>query len=271
MLDFSSSGRYLCTVGLDPDHTLVVWKWQEALKVSKIPTGPNRVFTAQFRPDSDSHFVSVGQKHLTFWTVAGSALLPKRPHIPQNMNHKKQTMLSVAFGIVSFSTWHSKETAMFTHAQRSVLIRSELFFLTQVANIGATFGDTIIFTKLVERSMENSRVPSILLVSFYRITRHSKLAVGGFLTHVLDFFFHFLKNYPVKSEIIKDFKYMKFLLESHLHKLLCLVFVENNYGSRKCPNFEPLIVSSKIFFFSKSTVPKKKYDQSKMFNRTKQC
>ena len=41
----------------------------------------------------------------------------------------------------------------FTHAERSVLIRSPLFFLSKVANIGATFGGTIVFTKLGKRLM----------------------------------------------------------------------------------------------------------------------
>ena len=62
-------------------------------------------------------------------------------------------------------------------------------------------------------------VPDILLVSFYRITRRSKLAVRRFLTH----FFHFLKDYPIKSDFIKDYKQKKMLLEPHLHKLRRLV------------------------------------------------
>ena len=69
--------------------------------MASVPTGSTRVFSAQFRPDSDSHFVSVGERHLSFWTVAGSVLVAKRPHIPKNLNCKKQTMLSIAFGSVS--------------------------------------------------------------------------------------------------------------------------------------------------------------------------
>ena len=49
--------------------------------------------------------------------------------------------------------------SLFTQAKRSVLIRSPLFFLTQVANIGATFGGTMVFTKLVIKPMERLSTP----------------------------------------------------------------------------------------------------------------
>ena len=55
----------------------------------------------EFRPDSDTQFVSVGVKHLKVWTLAGSALLYKKGVIGSMEAAKMQTMLSVAFGAVS--------------------------------------------------------------------------------------------------------------------------------------------------------------------------
>lgn len=55
----------------------------------------------EFRPDSDTQFVSVGVKHMKFWTLAGSALLYKKGVIGSVEAAKMQTMLSVAFGAVS--------------------------------------------------------------------------------------------------------------------------------------------------------------------------
>lgn len=55
----------------------------------------------EFRPDSDTQFVSVGVKHMKFWTLAGSALLYKKGVIGSMEDAKMQTMLSVAFGAVS--------------------------------------------------------------------------------------------------------------------------------------------------------------------------
>lgn len=60
-----------------------------------------RIFVVEFRPDSDTQFVSVGVKHMKFWTLAGSALLYKKGVIGSLDDSKMQTMLSVAFGAVS--------------------------------------------------------------------------------------------------------------------------------------------------------------------------
>lgn len=60
-----------------------------------------RIFVAEFRPDSDTHFVSVGIKHVRFWTLAGRALLSKKGVLSSIEDARMQTMLSVAFGAVS--------------------------------------------------------------------------------------------------------------------------------------------------------------------------
>ena len=84
---------------------------------TKVASGPGhsqRIFLAEFRPDSDSQFVSVGVKHIKFWTVAGGQLLAKKgilAAVPECPNMPKmQTMLSVAFGAVSTSP---RELAIF--------------------------------------------------------------------------------------------------------------------------------------------------------------
>lgn len=63
-----------------------------------------RIFVAEFRPDSDTQFVSVGVKHVRFWTLAGRALLSKKGLLSSIEDARMQTMLSVAFGAVSTST-----------------------------------------------------------------------------------------------------------------------------------------------------------------------
>lgn len=63
-----------------------------------------RIFRALFRPNSDTHFVSVGVKHLKFWSVAGNTLVDKKAiiksKIDEGRSSKMQTMLSIAFGTV---------------------------------------------------------------------------------------------------------------------------------------------------------------------------
>lgn len=68
-----------------------------------------RIFVVEFRPDSDTQFVSVGVKHMKFWTLAGSALLYKKGVIGSMEAARMQTMLSVAFGAVSYSRCFLKE------------------------------------------------------------------------------------------------------------------------------------------------------------------
>ncbi|KAI0227896.1 Echinoderm microtubule-associated protein-like 6 [Lamellibrachia satsuma] len=101
-VNFSCGGKLLVTVGLDADHSLAVWRWQDGTKVASGPGHSERIFQAEFRPDSDSSFVTVGVKHVKFWTVAGGQLLSKKgiiAAVPECPNMPKmQTMLSVAFG-----------------------------------------------------------------------------------------------------------------------------------------------------------------------------
>ena len=72
------------------------------LKVAQAIGSQNRVFVGKFRPDSDSHFVTVGVKHVKFWTIAGTQLLWQRGKIPKHLQTQMQTMLSVAFAPVRY-------------------------------------------------------------------------------------------------------------------------------------------------------------------------
>uniref|UniRef100_A0A3Q4GGM9 EMAP like 5 n=1 Tax=Neolamprologus brichardi TaxID=32507 RepID=A0A3Q4GGM9_NEOBR len=97
-VSFSATGKLLLSVGLDPEHTVTIWKWQEGAKVASRIGHTQRIFVAEFRPDSDTHFVSVGIKHVRFWTLAGRALLSKKGVLSTLEDARMQTMLSVAFG-----------------------------------------------------------------------------------------------------------------------------------------------------------------------------
>lgn len=59
-----------------------------------------RIFVVEFRPDSDTQFVSVGIKHIKFWTLVGGSLLYKKGVVSAVEDSRMQTMLSVAFGAV---------------------------------------------------------------------------------------------------------------------------------------------------------------------------
>ena len=71
------------------------------IKMADSGCGSRRIFLAQFRPDSDVQFVSVGVGHVKFWTLAGSQVIGKDPIFPKSVSAKMQTMLSIAFAPVS--------------------------------------------------------------------------------------------------------------------------------------------------------------------------
>ncbi|XP_072293600.1 echinoderm microtubule-associated protein-like 6 isoform X2 [Eucyclogobius newberryi] len=97
-VNFSATGKLLLSVGVEPDHTITVWRWQEGSRVCCRAGHPDRIFVVEFRPDSDTQFVSVGIKHVKFWTLAGGALMYKKGVVGTVEDGRLQTMLSVAFG-----------------------------------------------------------------------------------------------------------------------------------------------------------------------------
>ncbi|XP_010771608.1 echinoderm microtubule-associated protein-like 6 [Notothenia coriiceps] len=99
-VNFSATGKLLLSVGVEPEHTITVWRWQEGSKVCSKAGHPDRIFVVEFRPDSDSQFVSVGIKHVKFWTLAGGALMYRKGVVGTVEDARMQTMLSVAFGAV---------------------------------------------------------------------------------------------------------------------------------------------------------------------------
>ncbi|KFO18258.1 Echinoderm microtubule-associated protein-like 5 [Fukomys damarensis] len=97
-VSFSATGKLLLSVGLDPEHTITIWRWQEGAKIASRAGHNQRIFVAEFRPDSDTQFVSVGVKHVKFWTLAGRALLSKKGLLSMLEDTRMQTMLAIAFG-----------------------------------------------------------------------------------------------------------------------------------------------------------------------------
>ncbi|XP_077993248.1 echinoderm microtubule-associated protein-like 6 [Glandiceps talaboti] len=99
---FSATGKLLLTVGIDDDHSVAVWRWQDGTKVATSVGDAKRILVGEFRPDSDSQFVTVGSKHVKFWNLAGSQLLGKKGVMTNagqgTEDVKMQTMLSLAFG-----------------------------------------------------------------------------------------------------------------------------------------------------------------------------
>uniref|UniRef100_A0A1I8F6U3 WD_REPEATS_REGION domain-containing protein n=1 Tax=Macrostomum lignano TaxID=282301 RepID=A0A1I8F6U3_9PLAT len=85
-LDFSASGKHLVSVGLDSQHTIAVWRWQEGQLVTTCGGNSQRVF---------GRVLSTSK----FWTLAGSQLVHRRGQLSgyADGNLRMTTMLSIAF------------------------------------------------------------------------------------------------------------------------------------------------------------------------------
>ena len=92
-LAFSDGGRLLVSVGLDVNYTVTVWRWKEGTCVATAAgdVKPNRLFKAMFRPESESAMVSVGFKHVSFWSVAGCQLLKRKGVLSASASAPKAT------------------------------------------------------------------------------------------------------------------------------------------------------------------------------------
>uniref|UniRef100_A0A1I8FGP9 WD_REPEATS_REGION domain-containing protein n=1 Tax=Macrostomum lignano TaxID=282301 RepID=A0A1I8FGP9_9PLAT len=135
-LDFSASGKHLVSVGLDSQHTIAVWRWQEGQLVTTCGGNSQRVFRAEFRPDSDSQFVSVGVKHVKFWTLAGSQLVHRRGQLSgyADGNLRMTTMLSIAFAHNGVTYTGAMSGDVFVWQEHRLLIR-----LVEKAHQGPVF------------------------------------------------------------------------------------------------------------------------------------
>lgn len=126
----SGSGRKVCWLWFSLSCSVLFFTWgtpwvtlwqhylicncSQGAKIASHSGHTQRIFVAEFRPDSDTQFVSVGIKHVRFWTLAGQALLSKKGALSSIEDARMQTMLSVAFGAVSISRY------TYTHALLSL-------------------------------------------------------------------------------------------------------------------------------------------------------
>eukprot|EP00163_Fabomonas_tropica_P034258 TRINITY_DN93_c0_g1_i1.p1 TRINITY_DN93_c0_g1~~TRINITY_DN93_c0_g1_i1.p1 ORF type:complete len:2052 (-),score=797.91 TRINITY_DN93_c0_g1_i1:729-6884(-) len=92
---FSNSGKRLATVGLDDDHTLVVWKWKSADVIATAKGHTDKILSVSWAPN-DEYLVTCGVKHIKFWLLRGNQLIGKKGIFGKNGSI--QTIIDTAFG-----------------------------------------------------------------------------------------------------------------------------------------------------------------------------
>lgn len=71
---FKGDGKKLASVGLDDDHCIVVWDWRKGAKLAETRGHKDKIFMLQWNPTVPDHMITVGVKHIKFWTQAGKFL-----------------------------------------------------------------------------------------------------------------------------------------------------------------------------------------------------
>lgn len=77
-VDFSGDGKKLADVGLDDDHSICIWDWKKEEKLASTRGHKGIIFVIEWNPFNPNYLVSVGEKHIKFWTQKNSKL-EKRP------------------------------------------------------------------------------------------------------------------------------------------------------------------------------------------------
>lgn len=78
-LRFSPDGQYLISIGVDPEHRMVVYDWKDASVKARVKTGKKKVMDCIFCAPEDKYYaVTAGMSTLKFWKRAGRNLTFER-------------------------------------------------------------------------------------------------------------------------------------------------------------------------------------------------
>eukprot|EP01006_Ploeotia_vitrea_P014079 TRINITY_DN37392_c0_g1_i1.p1 TRINITY_DN37392_c0_g1~~TRINITY_DN37392_c0_g1_i1.p1 ORF type:complete len:741 (+),score=138.60 TRINITY_DN37392_c0_g1_i1:114-2336(+) len=98
-LAFSACGSKVASVGLDDNHSVAVYDWQAQALVAESKGDTARIINIAFNytrgADANNEFVTVGSKHIKFWTIAGTQLKAKKGLLGRK--GKRQPFVSLAF------------------------------------------------------------------------------------------------------------------------------------------------------------------------------
>ena len=101
---FSSDSRYVAAADMSDDHAIHVFdlnnkdKKGKCTKIHTAKADRNKVFMIQWKPDS-KEFISVGSKHLYYWTMTDAALKSQKG----KMSSIKNAPRNMGFSSVAWS------------------------------------------------------------------------------------------------------------------------------------------------------------------------
>lgn len=94
-LSFDATGKFLATVGLDDEHSVAIYDWENKKVLANSKGDTRRIFDCAYNPH-DGRIVTVGERHIKFWIMENGYLVGKNG--VYGKVGKPCTLLSVAFG-----------------------------------------------------------------------------------------------------------------------------------------------------------------------------
>ena len=94
-MDFSADGFMLASIGLDDNHTITIHNWKSGNLLASVGGHKDRIFMIRWNPFNPSQLVTVGVKHIKFWTRVGKSMESKRGILPKDK--KNTTILAITF------------------------------------------------------------------------------------------------------------------------------------------------------------------------------
>ncbi|XP_031213616.1 echinoderm microtubule-associated protein-like 5 isoform X5 [Mastomys coucha] len=95
-VDFSADGKRLASVGIDDNHTIVLWDWKKGEKLSVTRGSKDKIFVVKMNPYVPDKLITAGIKHMKFWRRAGGGLLGRKGYV--GTLGKNDTMMCVVYG-----------------------------------------------------------------------------------------------------------------------------------------------------------------------------
>lgn len=64
-------------MGLDDDHSICIWDWKKEEKLASTRGHKDMIFVIEWNPFNINYLVSVGEKHIKFWTQKSNQICEK--------------------------------------------------------------------------------------------------------------------------------------------------------------------------------------------------
>ena len=72
-LSLVGDGKKLASIGLDDDHSIVVWNWKKGEKLATARAHKDKLFMIKWNPLNENQLLTVGIKHIKFWNQVGES------------------------------------------------------------------------------------------------------------------------------------------------------------------------------------------------------